>query len=110
MIPPVLPGYELQVVVVPVYADKSLTLAAAVTCWNILCYGSICPTKIWSCDAIFDEMRAMLFGRGQLEETAAGFWFLNTEWVRADVPEGWVFMLNDKHPDDPKYNGCYQVK
>lgn len=90
-------------------ADKKPPMTAAMTCFGSLWWGTKKPTLILSTKRFMEWIRDRIMKPDQVTPVNGGFLFNGAVWTYRDtIQPGWVFMLNEEYPNDPKFNGCYQ--
>jgi hypothetical protein len=93
--------------------DGDFTVKRAQSFFANLWYGNLHPTLILSSKENKEEMMRKLIPNLEMKwhKRRKGFLFNGAIWVDAEeISDGKVYMLNDKQPNDPKFNGWFDTK
>jgi len=92
-------------------------LTGATELYNECTYGNVHPDLVLSSEKMMKRMVAVMEDRHRVPAMYGcnfGFYFLRTVWSHpentgVEIDDGWVFMLNRKHPLNPRLNGCIKA-
>jgi len=98
------------------FDSEFLTITNVLKAHGTLTYGNVHPTLILSSTQLLRELISKVHPRnhplGWDGPFRRGYKMMGAPWWPSMIPEmddGWVVLLNEDHPMNPKLNGCYKV-
>jgi hypothetical protein len=91
-----------------------LTLSGVQRAWGTLWFGNVQPTTILSRPDLWHEAHNKIHPthRRWIDAQKRAFMFNGGWWwpsLIRELADGWIVILNENHPLEPRLNGCFFV-